>query len=249
MSFGCLKSAAVLFALFSTAAAGQEPHWNAVWQSGIAQIMQLSLGGTFNEGPAQQNRLVVSRSGVLTDRDNLQMYAWSTTDLRNAATDTDVGIRYRRPVREIAGGRLIAGGGVEHWRFPSVLGGTRDIVADSYLGWTGGESFPFTISANGKTLVRSDLERGTFVCVQATGSHRLAQFGSTRLILQQGPVYVYSWNLYGRNGHRVLRYGVTLQANSDSWMFEAGFRPQAGLQPGIPDNKYWLVSVGRRFGF
>jgi hypothetical protein len=226
-----------------------EPHrWTATWQSGIAQTMQLSLGGLFNAGPAEQNRLAAVRSGVLRSSDSLQLYSWSTTDLRTGSTDVDVGARYRVPVRTLARGKIVAGGGLEHWRFPSVLGGTNDIVADSYLGWTGGERIPVTISANAKTLVRSDLCRGTFLNVQTLLSHRIAGWRSARLSLQHGPSYVYSWNLYGRSGHRVFRYVISPQLSFSSWLVEGTLRPQAGLQPAIPDNRFWSIGIGRRFG-
>jgi hypothetical protein len=177
------------------------------------------------------------------------MYAWNTTDLRNGSTDGDLGVRYRTPVRSIAGGTMIAGTGIEHWRFPSVLGGTNDLVADTYLAWTGGEKAPVTFSANGKTLVKSDLHRGTFVTLQALYSHRLARWNSTYLSLQHGPAYIYSWNVYARSGHRALRYVASAQLSRGSWSIEAMFRPQAGLQPAIPDNRFWTIGIGRRFGF
>ena len=206
--------------------------WTVTWQSGVAETMQLSLGGTFHDGPAQTNRITAALGG-------LQVYAWDTTDLRTGRSDQDMGLRYRRRV----GHGLIAGGGLEHWRFPSVLGGTRDVVVDSYVGWSGGERFPVTISANGKTLVRSDLHKGTFACFQAMHTVKAKPW----LAFQHGPAYVYSWDLYGRKGHRVLRYYGVGQVSRGAWTFEAMFRPQLGLQPGIPDNKFWTVGIARQF--
>jgi hypothetical protein len=231
------------------AGAAEIQRWTVTWQSGLAQTMQLSLGGMFNEGPAQQNRVTLARSGAFKTGDALQFYGWSTTDLPTGSTDGDMGVRYRAPVRKFAGGSLVAGTGFEHWVFPSVLGGTRDLVADTYLGWSGGETIPVSVSANGKTLMKSDIGRGSFVAVQATHSRRLARWGATALVLQHGPAYVYSWNAYNRSGHRVLRYCATAQLSWKSWMVEGTFRPQAGLQPGIPDNRYWTVGIGRRFRF
>lgn len=222
--------------------------WSAVWQSGISQGMQLSLGSLFNRGPAQQNRLTVTRAHWLRNGDTLQFYGWGTTDLRKAFTDFETGVRYRAPIRKIAHGTLIGGGGLEHWNFPSVLGGTRDLALDSYLGWSGGEKFPITISGNGKTLLRSDLARGSFACFQAMHTQKLGNYKGTRFALQHGPAYVYSWHLYGRDGNRVLRYYGTLNVNRGKWGAEMMFRPQAGLQPRIPDNKYWSFSIIRRFG-
>src|SRR5690606_28962897 len=113
--------------------------WSGTFQTGITQGMQLSLGALFNRGPANQSRLTITRSGLLRTADSLQLYAWGTTDLRSASVDFETGVRYRAPLRKIAGGTLTGGGGLEHWNFPSVLGGTRDLALDSYLGWSGGE--------------------------------------------------------------------------------------------------------------
>jgi hypothetical protein len=242
------KPAVALVVCCFTASAAEPSRWIATWQSALAQTMQLSLGGTFNKGPAQQNRFTLLRSGVFRSSDSLQLYAWNTTDLRGAGTDTDMGVRYRAAVRRLAGGKVMAGGGLEHWRFPSVLGGTRDAVVDSYLGWTGGEGLPVTIFANGKTLVRSTLQRGTFVVVQAQHSRRIARLGSNLLSVQHGPIYIYSWGVYGRGGHRALRYCAAAYLTRGAWSIEATYRPQAGLQPAIPDNRFWSVGIGRRFG-
>ena len=209
--------------------------------------MQLSLGGLIGEGPAQQNRVTASRGSVLRSRDSLQVYGWWTSSLRTANTDAELGIRYRTPLRRIAGGSLIGGGGLEHWYFPSVLTGTRDIAVDSYIGWTGVESQPVTISANAKTVLNSDLQKGSLVCLQASHTKTLLRSGKMQLALQHGPAYVYSSNLYGRNGHRVARYYGTLLVSTGAWTFEAMLRPQLGLQPGIPDNRYWSVALIRRF--
>jgi hypothetical protein len=210
--------------------------------------MQLSLGGVFGQGPAQQNRLTATRSGIFRANDSLQFYGWTTTDLRAGSTDFETGVRYRAPLRKMAGGVWMAGGGLEHWNFPSVLGGTRDLTLDSYLGWHGGESFPVTFSANGKTLLVSDLRLGTFVCFQAQHLVKLFRAGGVEFRLHHGPAYVYSWDLYGAGGHRVLRYYGTVTAARGRWAVEWMFRPQAGLQPVIPDNRYWAISVQRRLG-
>jgi hypothetical protein len=208
--------------------------------------MQLSLGGLFNSGPAQQNRLTVTGSGVLRSRDSLQFYGWSTTDLRQNETDADMGIRYRVPVRRVAGGNLVAGSGVEYWHFPSVLGGARDLALDSYVAWSGGERIPITVSGNGKTILRSRLQHGTMGIFQVQHSQKIAYWGSKLISVNHGPIYVYNWNLYAKPGHRVLRYNAALQVSKGAWAFEALFRPQAGLQPRIPDNRFWSLSIIRR---
>ena len=214
----------------------------------MSQGMQLSLGALFNQGPAQQNRLTVVRSGWLRSGDSLQFYGWSTTDLRKARTDFETGVRYRAPLLRIGRGMLTGGGGLEHWNFPSVLGSTRDLTLDSFIGWSGGEKVPVSLSANGKTLLRSNLPLGTFVCLQALHTQRLGSFRGNRLSIQHGPAYVYSAGLYGRDGHRVLRYYGTVSITRGRWGVEAMLRPQFGLQRGIPDNKYWSFSILRRFG-
>ncbi|HBY60115.1 MAG TPA: hypothetical protein DEH78_09855 [Solibacterales bacterium] len=222
--------------------------WSATWQSGISQGMQLSLGGMFGRGPAQQNRLTATRTNVFRSRDSVQFYGWSTTDLRSGKPDFEAGVRYRTPLAKVAGGTVTGGGGLEHWNFQHVLGGTRDLALDSYLAWSGGEEAPVTISANAKTLLLSGLPRGTFLCVQALHTKRLFSTRGVTFALQHGPAYVYSWHLYGKGGNRVLRYYGTLIASRGRWSGEFMLRPQAGLQPRIPDNRYWSVSIARRFG-
>lgn len=209
--------------------------------------MQLSLGGLIGQGPAQQNRMTATRSGLLRSRDSLQFYGWWTTGLRTGDTDSDSGVRYRTPIRRVGPGSLIGGGGLEYWYFPTVMKGTRDVVVDSYLGWTGREENPITISANAKTLVRSDLQKGTFMCMQALETRKLFSAGGLKFAVQHGPAYIYNWDVYSRPGHRAFRYYGTLLASRGAWTAEAMLRPQLGLQRGIPDNKYWSVAVIRRF--
>ena len=230
----------------SSGAASFRSQWSASLQSGIAQGMQLSLGGLFNPGPAQQNRLTITKTGTFRSRDSLQLYGWNTTDLGQNETDADLGIRYRVPVRRVSGGTLTAGTGVEYWHFPSVLGGQRDLALDTYAGWSGGERIPLTFSANGKTVLRSRLQHGTMGIFQVQHTQRLARWSNKLLAVNHGPIYVYNWNLYGRPGHRVLRYNAALQFSHGAWAFEALVRPQAGLQPRIPDNRFWSFSVIRR---
>lgn len=244
---GPFRRALWVAAAAAAVAAAQTARWSATMQSGLADAMQLSLGGSFGDGPAFQNRVTITRTGLSHSRDSLQFYGWTTTDLRSGALDTDVGIRYRVPVRRFRRTNLVAGAGLEHWNFPSVLGGTRDIVLDTYASWAGGERMPWSVSANGKTLLRSDLPRGTFLCVQANYTNRLLKLGSRSLIVQHGPVYVYSWGLYGRSGHRVLRYAAAVQFGDNKWGAEFLMRPQIGLQPGIPDGRYWTAGLVRRF--
>lgn len=221
-------------------------NWSATLQSSVAQTMQLSLGGTFNQGPAQQNRLTLTGTGLFRRRDTLQFYGWNTTDLRTGNTDADMGIRYRAPVAKLAQGSLIAGTGVEYWYFPSVLGGTRDVVLDTYMAWSGGEKIPITISGNGKTLLRSRLPLGSMGIFQVQHTQKIARWNSNLLSVNHGPMYVYSWDLYGRPGNRVFRYSAAVQLSRGRWALEGTFRPQAGLQDRIPDNKFWCISVIRK---
>ena len=230
----------------ASGAANFRAQWSASLQSGIAQGMQLSLGGLFNAGPAQQNRLTITKTGTFRSRDSLQFYGWNTTDLRQNETDADIGVRYRVPVRRMVGGTMSAGTGIEYWHFPSVLGGQRDLALDSYMGWSGGERVPLAFSANGKTLLRSRLPHGTMGIFQAQHTQKLARWSNNLLALNHGPIYVYNWDLYGKGGNRVLRYNAALQLSHGSWALEAMLRPQAGLQPRIPDNRFWSFSIIRR---
>lgn len=77
-----------------------------------------------------------------------------------------------------------------------MLGGNRDLVLDSYLGWSGGETLPVTLSANAKTLLLSNLPRGTFVYLQALHTRELLRRGAVRVSAAHGPAYVYSCGLY-----------------------------------------------------
>ncbi len=221
--------------------------WTLTAQSGIAQGMQLSLGGRYNPGPAIQNRLTIQGKGVFRHDDTVQLTGWNTTDLNNHSTDADTAVRYRTPIGKLAHGTLTGGGGFEYWYYPSVLGGAQDLALDSYLAWTGGEKVPITISGNGKTILRSRLPYGTMGIFQAQHRQRLPSLPGTGMSLLHGPVYVYNWDLYGRPGHRVLRYSTALQVTCRKWIVEAAYRPQAGLQPRIPDNQFWSVSVIRSF--
>ena len=77
--------------------------------------------------------------------------------------------------------------------------------------------------------------------------HPLRNWECGRLSLQHGPLYTQGWNLYGKNGPRVIRYSAAMAWSTDAWSIEAGLRPQAGLAPHVPDYMYWSVGVSFRF--
>lgn len=222
--------------------------WSASVQTGFADTFQLTLGGMFGQGPAFQNRVNVSLNNAFRGGDSITFSGWNTHDTASRSNDWTAGVCYRARIYQRRGHLLYAGAGVERWRFPSVLTGAQDwLTAYNATYATKVKRVPVTVQSNAWTLLDSPLPKGSLVHTQAWFDHRLVNHDAVQLVLRHGPQHTYSWNFYGTNGNRVLRYAGALVLSWKNHSLEAGFRQQQGLQTRIPDNRYWHVMVSRVF--
>lgn len=222
--------------------------WTTTLQSGLADTFQLTLGGTFGEGPGWQNRVQTGVSNLAVNGDSLFVYGIDSTDARSAANDWQAGIGYKRPL--FARGRHVLSGGVglQHWRFPSVKTGANDwLVHDNLTFQTRARSMPVTVTSDSWTLLKSPLPTGTALHTQVWFQHRLFRREDVQVVFRHGPAHTYAWGFYGTQGHRVIRYQTMLALTWKGTSLEGGYRQQAGLQRGIPDNSYWQFSVSQTF--
>ena len=217
-------------------------------QTGFAETFQLTLGGVFGKGPALQNRVTLGVSSLFLTGDTLAVSGWTTNDWQSRRNDWLASLSYKFRAYRHGNQSLHLGGGLERWRFPSVLKGANDwisVYSATYA--TRVASVPFQVQSNSYTVLSSPLTKGTLINTQAWFEHPLLKHESLRLTLRHGPQHTYSWNFYGTNGHRVLRYAGALVLTVRQTQLEAGIRPQYGLQSRIPDNKYWYVLISRTF--
>jgi hypothetical protein len=222
--------------------------WNVTLQTGLAEMFQLTLGGVFGDGPAWQNRMVITRSHVFRDGDSVSITGFNTHDTPTHSNDWTAGIGYRTRLVNKRGHLVYAGGGLERWRFPSVLCGTQDwILASNAMYATKLKRIPVTVQSNAWTILHSPLPGGSLLYTTAWFDHSLMENRQFKVLVRHGPQYTYSWNFYGTNGHRVVRYAGALVVTHGRNTYEAGIRPQYGLKRYIPDNKYWNVMVSRTF--
>ena len=222
--------------------------WNVTLQTGLAETFQLTLGGIFGAGPAWQNKATLSLNSVAAKGDSVSVSGWLTRDLDRSRHDWIGALTYRhRPLRR---GRqsLQFGSSLERWMFPSVLTGARDWIGGLHGTYsTRAGAVPFQIQSTVYNTLSSPLRNGTLMYTQVWFDHALLRTEPVRLTLRHGPQHTYSWNFYGTNGHRVVRYAGALVMNAAGSTFELGYRPQYGLQRRIPDNRYWYVQMSRTF--
>lgn len=222
--------------------------WTASLQTGFADTFQLTLGGTFGEGPAWQNRVSVALNNAFRAADSITLSGWNTHDTPSAHNDWTAYICYRARVLNRRNHVLLLGAGVERWRFPSVRTGTQDwLTAYNAAYTTRAAKLPVTVQSNAWTLLQSDLPKGSLVHTQVWLDHPIVKTDAARLTFRHGPQHTYSWNFYGTNGNRIVRYATALVLTSRNYALECGYRQQFGLQPGIPDNRYWNVMLTRSF--
>lgn len=222
--------------------------WTTVIQTGFADTFQLTLGGMFGKGPAFQNKASVILNNPFRGGDSITVSGTDTFDTPGHSNDWMAGVVYRARVYGRRGHYLTLGGGVERWRFPSVLKGTQDWLTTynaTYV--TKVKTVPVTVQSNSWTLLDSSLPKGSLVHTQVWMDHPLVNRDAIQLLLRHGPQHTYSWNFYGTNGNRVVRYAGALVLSWRHHSLEAGYRQQLGLQPRIPDNRYWYVMVSRVF--
>lgn len=222
--------------------------WSASIQSGFADTFQLTVGGMFGEGPAWQTRLTGTLSNALLPGDSLAVSGWNTHDMPSHRNDYSAYICYRVRILKLPKHSLVAGGGPERWVFQSIRTGSLDWLASynaTYV--TTALKAPITVQTNGWTLVRSHFTKGTILHTQVWMDHPLWKTDTVRLTLRHGPQHTYSWNFFDLSGHRVVRYAGALVLASKHYSLEGGYRQQLGLQPGIPDNRFWSVLLTRSF--
>jgi len=224
------------------------PRWkpDVILQTGFASTFQLTLGGTFGDGPAWQNRVTAEWPHRFRKGDAFVLNVWTTRDSPSHGTNATLGAGYRFPEWKRGAQQLASTLGWQRWIFPSVLGGTTDHLASANLVYRTRWKLPVTVIADDWVLLRSRLKRGNLLYVQGSVAHTLMRAGGLRLVLRHGPATTYSWQFYDRPGWRVLRYGGGLALEGSRWAFEASARQQSAIAPRIPDNLYWSFLLTRR---
>jgi hypothetical protein len=232
-----------------TIASSRPPvRWVTTVQTGFADTFQLTLGGTFGDGPAWQNRVSTGLANLFRPGDLLSVHGWNTTDGPSGDHNTIAGLSYRAPVWRRGAQSLTLGSGLQYWNFPSVLSGTTDWLIPGNLVYSARAwRLPVTVTSDSWSLLASRLKKGSLVHTQAWTEHTLARTDRLRLAFRHGPAHTYSWNFYGTHGHRVIRYQTAVVLAWKDTQLEAGWRKQWGLQSRIPDNAYWHFSVSRSF--
>jgi len=239
------------FALFAhplPAEQKSETLWSTAVQTGLADTFQLTLGGTFGNGPAWQNRVITGLTNAFRGGDSISVYSWDTFDLRNESHNWQAGIGYKTPVLKTRRHFLSLGSGLQRWFFPSVKTGTNDwLVPGTLLYQAAVSRFSLITTGDSWTLLHSPLPTGSLLHTQMWLQYSLIARERFRLAIRHGPAHTYSWNFYGTNGNRVFRYQTMLAVVFGNNTIEGGWRKQWGLQPGIPNNGYWQFALTRTF--
>jgi hypothetical protein len=222
--------------------------WTVTLQTGLAETFQLTLGGVFGDGPAWQSRVTFTRANTFREGDSVSISGFNTHNTPTHNNDWTAGVSYRSRLVNKRGHLLYAGGGLERWRFPGVLKGAQDwILAYNATYATKLGRTPVTVQSNAWTVLHSPLPHGSLLYTTAWFDHKLMDNDRVKLVLRHGPQHTYSWNFYGTNGHRVVRYAGALVLTHGATTYEAGYRPQYGLQRRIPHNRFWHAMVSRTF--
>jgi hypothetical protein len=223
--------------------------WTASLQAGYSNTFQMTLGGTFGDGPDFQNRASVALNNAFRAGDTLQFFGWSTTDAPTSVHDWQAGLTYKAIAFHRKRHTLALGGGVQRWILPNVKSGAQDWLISGALTYnTTAGKVPIVVTQDSWSLLRSTLPSGSAVYTQVYSQHTLLKRENFRLLLRQGPAHTYSWGMYGAQGNRVFRYGATVVlAWKNSTTLEGGFRQQFGLQDGIHYNRYYSLLLTRQF--
>lgn len=222
--------------------------WTVTLQTGLADTFQLTLGGLFGDGPAWQSRVTLTRANVFREGDAVSVSGFNTHNTPTHNNDWTAGIAYRARLINRRGHILYASGGVERWRFPGVLCGSQDWnLAYNATYATRVKRVPVTVQSNAWTILHSNLPGGSLVHTTAWFDHNLPGSDRVKVVLRHGPQHTYSWNFYGTNGHRVVRYASALVVSQGPTSVEFGYRQQYGLQKRIPHNRFWHVMLSRTF--
>lgn len=214
----------------------------------MGDTFQLTLGGMFGEGPAWQNKVQVNLNNAIVEGDAVSVYGWNTHDVPSHSNDWDAGIWYRMPLWSHRGQLLQGGASLQKWRFPSVKTGTNDWLVGGNLTYSSKLfGLPVVAMSDSRTLLHSPLPKGTLLHSQGYMQHKVYKSDAVQVLLRHGPQHTWSWNFYGTNGNRVVRYGAMAVVIWKDTTFEGGYRKQFGMQPGIPDNRYWQFQVTQSF--
>lgn len=222
--------------------------WVTSVQSGLADTFQLTLGGMFGAGPAWQTKVITGLTNVARAGDTLFLYGWNTNDTPSRVNDYQAGLGYKAPVWRRGAQSLALGTGFQHWRFSTVRTGTHDwLVPGNLVYQARAGKVPVMVTSDSWTLLKSPLPKGSLLHTQAWAEHPLVKRDAVRVVFRHGPAHTYSWNFFGTQGHRVLRYQTMVVISFGDITIDGGWRKQWGRQPGIPDNRYWQFGVTRTF--
>lgn len=238
---------AILFALPLLAQEKPAMSFSGSYQTGFASTFQLTLGGTFGEGPAWQNRLTLNINNVARKGDTVFIQGWDTFDTPSASNDWLAGIWYRPADFKFGRNAIQVTGGLQRWRFPSVGKGTQDWLGAATASWTARWKITPWAQAEFWDNFVSNWHSGQLLYIQAGTQHRLYQHDQFSLVFKHGAASTHSWGFYDKYGWRVVRYVALLSANWRDYTIEGGIRPQHALQPNIPENVYWSILFTRRF--
>ncbi len=217
------------------------------FSTGLASDFQLTLGGEFSDGIAQQNGLTVDVKNVLRNNAVLRFTAWNTLDTKDGGNDWIASVNYIQPLKRWESGDLSLNTGIHRWQFPSVLSGGSDYIVDSGLIWNQ-QAGPlgFTLDANVKTLASAPTRNGVggqIYYFRATTAHPLRRAGKWDLALLHGPSFTHANRFYGCRGARVFRYEAGVTVNVGRFSADALFRPQIALQGRIPEHNFWSAGI------
>jgi hypothetical protein len=223
------------------------PVWSATLSGGYSNDFQMILGSKFGDGPDLHNKLTLGVQNRFVRGDALSVFGWSTTDIPTLTPNYQAGLLYKMPLLQSARRSLSVTASGQRWILPMVGVGTKDwfFVGNMSYG-TAVKRLPLGISVDSYSLLKSNLPTGSAIYPQAWLQHPLWARRDWKLALRQGPAYTYSWNLYGANGSRVVRYGAALITSWRGTTAELGYRKQFGLQDKIPNNGYWSVTFSQR---
>lgn len=215
--------------------------------TGLASDFQLTLGGEFSDGTAQQNGFTVDVRNVLRENGTLRLTVWNTLDIKDGGNDWIASVNYIQPLKRWESGDLSLNLGLHRWQFPSVLSGGADYIADSGLIWNQRAGrVGFTLDANVKTLASAPTRSGVggqIYYFRATTAHPLRRAGKWNLALVHGPSFTYANRFYGCRGARVARYEAGIALKAGRFSADTLFRPQMALQGRIPEHTYWSAGI------
>lgn len=222
--------------------------WVTTTQTGLSDTFQMTLGGTFGEGPAWQSKLTTGLANVRRQGDYLFVFGSDSHDVRDHRNDWMAGFGYKAPLWKHKAQALALTGGIQRWLLPHVKSGAKDwlfvgnLAYQTRFGKTG-----FSAQSEDYSSFISTLPLGHAVYNQVFLHHSLLKHDRINIQLRHGPAHTYSWGLYGANQNRVFRYQSILALSWKDFTLEGGYRKQVGLQDPIVHNNYWHFALVRTF--